>query len=53
MEERNCRIPLSGVEVMADSYFWQFPAPIGIGFRTVYLHEAKLVRTSLLVQINF
>ena len=43
----------SGVEVMADSYFWQFPAPIGIGFRTVYLHEAKLVRTSLLVQINF
>jgi Tol biopolymer transport system component len=43
----------SGVELMADTYLWQFPAPIGIGFRTVYTHEEKKLRTSLLLQVNF
>lgn len=43
----------SGVELMADTYLWQFPAPIGIGFRTVYTHEEQRVRTSLILQVNF
>lgn len=43
----------SGVELMADTHLWQFPAPIGVGFRTAYLHESKVLRTSLLLQVNF
>ena len=43
----------SGLELMADTHLWQIPAPIGIGFRTVYTHEEKRIRTSLLLQVEF
>ncbi len=43
----------SGIELIADTYFWQFPAPVGIGFRTVYTHEEKRLRTNLVLQVSF
>ncbi|MBI3791950.1 MAG: hypothetical protein HY275_13880 [Gemmatimonadetes bacterium] len=47
------RYTSGGVEVMADTHLWQFPAPIGVGFRTSYLNELKVLRTSLILQVDF
>ena len=37
---------------MADTWWWQFPTPVGLGIRTAYQHELKLLRTALIVQIK-
>ena len=42
----------SGLELMADTWWWQFPTPVGLGIRTAYQHELKLLRTALIVQIK-
>ena len=42
----------SGLELMADTWWWQLPSPVGIGFRTTYQHELKLLRTALVVQLK-
>ena len=43
----------TGVEVLADTWLWQLQAPIGIGFRTVFMHETRKLRTSLLLEVRF
>ena len=43
----------TGLEVLADTWLWQLQAPIGIGVRTVFMHEARKLRTSLLVEVSF
>ncbi|MBI2795233.1 MAG: PD40 domain-containing protein [Gemmatimonadetes bacterium] len=43
----------SGIEVMADTRWWQLPAPVGIGVRVGYLHELRAWTSGLLLQLAF
>ena len=43
----------SGLELMADTRWWQIPAPVGIGLRASYLHELGAWKTGFLLQLSF
>ena len=42
-----------GVDVMADTWWWQIPSPVGIGVRAVWLNELRKWKTGLLLQLAF
>ena len=43
----------SGLELMADTWWWQIPTPVGIGVRASYLHELRAWKTGFLLQLSF